>query len=99
MKIRELKNVHCGEMYCKNCPLRIFGCGARSHASIADSAPWSQNMTLEEVLESKVSMMEKTIADTDTNMRGALKAVVSIINIALLGYIDEEELDNEWIPF
>lgn len=92
--MKQLKDCRCRELRCKNCPLRIFGCTAIYHPEFyicEEEEKWSMDMTLDDILDSRVAAIIESVKDNPV-MKLVFGNAVACAEIALLNYIDEEEL-------
>lgn len=90
--MKQLKDIGCYDMSCENCPLRIFGCAVHSKFySFENEAEWSSSMTLGEVLQAKIDAVAGTVKNKPI-LKMVFDNAVACAKIALLNYIDEEEL-------
>lgn len=92
--MKQLKNCKCRELRCKDCPLRIFGCTIINHTQyyvIEDEESWNLDMTLYAILNERILTVEPTVTENKL-MKLIFDNAVACAEIALLNYIDEEEL-------
>lgn len=95
--MKQLKDCKCRELRCKDCPLRIFGCTIVDHSEyyvIEDEESWNLEMTLDEVLEERILTVKPTVTENKL-MKLIFDSAVACAKIALLNYIDEEELNHD----
>lgn len=92
--MKQLKDCKCIELPCQNCPLRIFGCTAVNHSDVyvcENMEYWGLNMTLSEILNVRIDTVSESVKENQI-MRMVFDNAVAMAQIALLNYIDEEEL-------
>ena len=92
--MKQLKDCKCIELRCEKCPLRIFGCTAPQHSLFyvcEEVEKWSLDMTLDEILDSRIEAVRDSIKENPV-MKLVFGNAVACAEIALLNYIDEEEL-------
>lgn len=93
--MKQLKDYKCGEMLCSQCPLRVFGCAiAVGTLGLVKEPNWSQEMTLGDILTSAVDAIAP-IAVNNPKLRRLLTCCVTAARLELLGYIDEEDKEND----
>lgn len=92
--MKQLKDCKCIEICCKNCPLRIFGCTVPQHSIFyvcEEVEKWSRDMTLGEILDSRIEAVRDSVKENPV-IKLVFGNAVACAEIALLNYIDEEEL-------
>lgn len=92
--MKQLKDCKCEELRCIDCPLRIFGCTAIQHSIFhvcEEEEKWGLDMTLDEILDERISAVKESIKENPV-MKLVFGNAVTCAEIALLNYIDEEEL-------
>ena len=92
--MKQLKDCKCKELRCKDCPLRIFGCTAPQHSIFhvcEEVEKWGLDMTLDEILDSRIEAVRDSVKENPV-MKLVFDNAVAFAEIALLNYIDEEEL-------
>lgn len=90
--MKKLRDIKCIDILCINCPLRIFGCTARSKTFGAEKeAKWSMGMTLGEILGAKFDSVSESVKNNEI-MTMAFGRAILCAEIALSNYIDEEDL-------
>ena len=92
--MKQLKDCKCKELRCKDCPLRIFGCTVPQHSIFyvcEEEEKWDLDMTLDEILDERIEVVRDNIKENPV-MKLVFANAVACAEIALLNYIDEEEL-------
>ena len=92
--MKQLKDCKCKELSCQDCPLRIFGCTAPQHSIFhvcEEVEKWGLDMTLGEILDERINAVKDSIQENPL-MKLVFGNAVACAEIALLNYIDEEEL-------
>ena len=92
--MKQLKDCKCKELRCIDCPLRIFGCTALQHSIFhvcEEVEMWGRDMTLDEILDERINAVKDSIGANPV-MKLVFGNAVACAEIALLNYIDEEEL-------
>ena len=92
--MKQLKDCKCKELRCKDCPLRIFGCTVPQHSIFhvcEEEEKWGLDMTLDEILDERINAIRDSIKENPV-MKLVFGNAVACAEIALLNYIDEEEL-------
>lgn len=92
--MKQLKDCKCKELRCKDCPLRIFGCTVPQHSIFhvcEEVEKWNYDMTLDEILDERIEVVRDSI-NGNPIMKLVFGNAVACAEIALLNYIDEEEL-------
>ena len=92
--MKQLKDCKCKELRCKDCPLRIFGCTVVQHARFyvcEEEEKWDLDMTLDEILDERIEVVRDSIKENPV-IKLVFGNAVACAEIALLNYIDEEEL-------
>lgn len=92
--MKQLKDYKCKELRCIDCPLRIFGCTVPQHSIFyvcEEVEKWGRDMTLDEILDERINAVKDSIKENPV-IKLVFGNAVACAKIALLNYIDEEEL-------
>lgn len=92
--MKQLKDCKCKELRCIDCPLRIFWRTIPQHSYFhvcEEVEKWGLDITLGEILDERINAVKDSIQENPV-MKLIFCNAVACAEIALLNYIDEEEL-------